>query len=198
MGNTLILRKSLRSLLNIVADSNRHSKSPPRTYPIDPNRLIEDHPTKEQAAKVSCDDEDETSLRDKVDSQEKLLLSILDTVRRLEGKSRVFRCPARGCKSSYGRPDNLSRHIRSLSDDEHKHVASKIKSRFCSTCDKTLNRQCDYTRHMRSKHPDVDLGAWDRQQYALPSLIIIFVLFIQKSRSYPVKQQPHDHSSYAR
>lgn len=189
MGNTLILSEGLGSLLNIVADLNRRSKDSHRTYLINPSRLTEDHPTREQASKVSCDNENEISLHDKVDLQEKLLLSILDTVKRLEGKSRMFRCPAKGCKSCYGRPDNLSRHIRSLGDKEHKHVASKIKSRFCSKCDKTLSRQCDYTRHMRSKHPDVDLGAWERQQYALPPLIIVFALFIQRSRSYFVKQQ---------
>lgn len=168
----------MRNLLNTVANSNCHSKDSYRIYPINPSRLIEDHFAREQAFKVSCDNEDETSLHDKVDLQEKLLLSILDTIKRLEGKSRVFRCPTKGCKSRYGKADNLSRHIRSLGDNEHKHVASKIKSRFCSKCDKTLSRQCDYTRHMRRRHPNVNLGAWEREQYALPPLIIVFALFI--------------------
>ena len=125
----------------------------------------------------------ETSLYNKVDIQKKLLLSILDTVRRLESKSRVFRYSARECRSRYGRPDNLLQHIRSLNNNKHKHVTSKIKSRFCSRCDKILSRQYNYTRYMRSKYSDINLGAWKRQQYVL-LLWLLSLSYLYRDRDY--------------
>jgi len=149
----------LRNLLNIVVNSNRYSKDSYRIYLINSSRFIKNYLVKEQAFEVSCDNENKTSLYNKVDLQEKLLHSILDTIRRLKKKSRVFRCSTKECKSRYDKPNNLSRHIKSLGNNEHKHVANKIKSKFCNKCDKILSKQCDYIRHMRSKHLNVNLGA---------------------------------------
>jgi len=71
----------------------------------------------------------------------------------------MFKYFAKKCKSRYNKLDNLLRHIRSLNNNKHKHVTNKIKSRFCSKCDKILSKQCDYIRYMRSKHSNVNLDA---------------------------------------
>jgi hypothetical protein len=70
----------------------------------------------------------------------------------------MFKYFAKECKSRYDKSNNLSQHIRSLDNNKHKHVTNKIKSKFYSKCDKILSKQCDYTRHMRSKHLDVSLS----------------------------------------
>jgi len=146
--------------------------------------------------------ENETSLYNKVDTQEKLLLFILNTIKRLKSKSRIFRYLAKECKSRYNKLNNLLRHIRSLNDNKHKYVTNKIKSKFCNRCDKILSKQCDYIRYIRNKHSNVNLDAWKRQQYVTSFLIIVFVLFMQRLRLYFFTQQAiikkwHNHNSYA-
>jgi len=136
-----------------------------------------------------CNNENKISLYNKIDIQEKLLFSILNTIRRLESKSRVFRYSAREYKSRYNRSDNLLRYIRNLNNNKYKYMTSKIKNRFCNRYNKILSRQYDYTRYIYSKYSDINLDAWKRQQYVILFLIIVFVLFMQKSRLYFFIQQ---------
>ncbi len=125
----------------------------------------------------------ETSLYNKVDIQEKLLLSILNTIRRLESKSRVFRYSAREYRSCYNRSNNLLQYIRSLNNNKHKYITSKIKSRFCSRCDKILSRQYNYTHYIYSKYSDINLSAWEYQQYIF-LLWLLSLFYLYRDRDY--------------
>lgn len=77
--------------------------------------------------------------------------------------TRKYGCRVRGCNARYNRQDNLSRHMKESCDAQHKRVASTMNRRFCKQCERIFIRQCDFSRHMRSKHSDIDLGACDEE-----------------------------------
>lgn len=109
------------------------------------------------------------SLQDIIESQEKLLSSLQKRVKALENNvskgadTRKYGCRVRGCNARYNRQDNLSRHMKESCDAQHKRVASTMNRRFCKQCERIFIRQCDFSRHMRSKHSDIDLGACDEE-----------------------------------
>ena len=73
----------------------------------------------------------------------------------------VYLCPVKECQQSFSRPDNLSRHLKNTTfDDAHRHIVLIMEERYCQICRRLLRRQCDFWRHMRSKHPKVDWGSW--------------------------------------
>ena len=88
--------------------------------------------------------------------------------RQILTKKPPFPCPLTTCDISFSRPDNLSRHIKRESDSPHQHLALIMKERYCLLCQRVMSRQCDFWRHVRSKHPDTDLLSWELQK-AIPS-----------------------------
>ena len=91
------------------------------------------------------------------------MTSILEALKAKGPKE--FECPAKGCSLYYSRSDNLARHIKNSRDAEHRHMTTIIGKRYCGECEKVMRRECDFTRHMRSKHPDMDIGTWDFQAF---------------------------------
>lgn len=126
--------------MNIVVNLNCYSKSLYCIYFINSSCFIENYFAREQAFKVLCNNKNKTSHYNKVDLQEKLLLFILNTIKHLERKSRMFKRFAKECKSRYNRLDNLLQHIKSLSNNKHEYIVSNIKSRFCNRYNKILSR----------------------------------------------------------
>jgi hypothetical protein len=149
----------LRNLLNIVLDSNCYSKDSYYIYFINSSCFIKNYLARKQAFEVSCNNKNKTSLYNKVDLQKKLLLSILNTIKRLERKSRIFKYLAKEHKTCYNKLDNLLQYIRNLNNNKYKYITNKRKSKFCNKCNKILSRQCNYTCYIYSKHLDINLNA---------------------------------------
>ena len=78
----------------------------------------------------------------------------------LISKRSKFLCSVKQCSMSFSRPDNLSRHYKKTLEAAHIHVASIMERKYCQVCLRDFCRQCDFWRHMRSHHPDVDLTTW--------------------------------------
>lgn len=148
----------MRNLLNTIVNSNCYSKDFYYIYLINSSYFIENYFIRKQTFKVLCNNKNKTLLYNKVDLQKKLLLSILNTIKRLERKSQVFKCFAKEYRFCYNKLNNLLQFIRKLNNNKHKYITNKIKSKFCNKYNKILSKQCNYTHYMRSKYLDINLS----------------------------------------
>ena len=88
-------------------------------------------------------------------------LEIQSLQQQIQAQRPPFPCPLTTCDLGFTRPDNLSRHIKNQTDRAHQHIAIVMMDKHCQVCQRLLSRQCDFWRHMRSKHPDCDLLSWN-------------------------------------
>ena len=124
------------------------------------------------------------SLINTIERQKKLLISILKTLKTKDSKK--FKCFVKDCNLYYNKLNNFARHIKNSRDAEHRHMTTIINKKYCDECEKMMRRKCDFIRHMRNKHPNMNIKIWNFQTFNkwitnFMSLIISLMTFLKES-----------------